>query len=787
MKVRIPFIPLRGQTFFPNTIVGFDIGRDKSLKSLDAAMNEDKYLVVATQKDISINAPKEEDIYMTGVLIRVKQVVKRHEEYVRVLAECENRVKISAIYDEDDTLYCDCEMADAVVDENDEINLAALTRVLKQTYYKYVEMSNAGEAAARALIDGVDDPAALANIIAGELDATYDVLQGLLELDSVSDLIEQLVEALSRENQVLALTKRINNRVMKNMSKGQREYYLREQLNVIKEELGETDDDAEDESRAWLEKLDELKLDEKIDEKLRKEINKFRKMNMMSPDANVSRTYIETVLELPWNSESKTNTNIRKAEKILNKEHYGLTKVKERIIEQLAVMHLTKGAKGPIICLVGPPGVGKTSIARSIAHATNREFVRMSLGGVRDEAEIRGHRRTYVGAIPGRVINSFIEVGTNNPLFLLDEIDKIGNDFRGDPASALLEVLDPEQNKSFTDHYLEVPFDLSRAMFITTANSVQTIPRPLLDRMEVIELSSYIEEEKLNIAQEYLVPKQLKEHAIRRTQLSFSESAIRDIINYYTREAGVRNLERAIGAICRKVAKKIVTDKKHKYLITSRNLEKYLGKKIFREDLDDLKPEVGVTTGMAWTAVGGVTLEIETIKMPGTGKLILTGQMGDVMKESAQAALGYIRSVASKYDIPDNVFKDNDIQVHIPEGATPKDGPSAGVTMCSALFSTLSGKQVRRDVAMTGEITLRGRILPVGGIKEKVLAAYRQGIRKILLPAANKRDTEEIPASVRKKLEFVFLETAEDAFKEIILDCSEKAGKAEAANKQIRG
>ena len=411
----------------------------------------------------------------------------------------------------------------------------------------------------------------------------------------------------------------------------------------------------------------------------------------------------------------------------------------------------------------------------------------MSLGGVRDEAEIRGHRRTYVGAIPGRVINSFIEVGTNNPLFLLDEIDKIGNDFRGDPASALLEVLDPEHDKSFTDHYLEVPFDLSRAMFITTANSVQTIPRPLLDRMEVIELSSYIEEEKLNIAQEYLVPKQLKEHAIRRTQLSFSESAIRDIINYYTREAGVRNLERAIGAICRKVAKKIVTDKKHKYLITSRNLEKYLGKKIFREDLDDLKPEVGVTTGMAWTAVGGVTLEIETIKMPGTGKLILTGQMGDVMKESAQAALGYIRSVASKYDIPDNVFKDNDIQVHIPEGATPKDGPSAGVTMCSALFSTLSGKQVRRDVAMTGEITLRGRILPVGGIKEKVLAAYRQGIRKILLPAANKRDTEEIPASVRKKLEFVFLETAEDAFKEIILDCSEKAGKAEAANKQIRG
>ena len=608
----------------------------------------------------------------------------------------------------------------------------------------------------------------------------YDVLQGLLELNSVNELIEQLIETISRENEVLTLTKRINNRVMQNMNKGQREYYLREQLNVIKEELGENDDDSDDEADGWLKKLDELKLDEKVDEKLRKEISKFRKMNMMSPDANVSRTYIETILELPWNKESRVNTNIRKAEKTLNNEHYGLTKVKERIIEQLAVMHLTKGAKGPIICLVGPPGVGKTSIARSIAHATNREFVRMSLGGVRDEAEIRGHRRTYVGAIPGRVINNFIEAGTNNPLFLLDEIDKIGSDFRGDPASALLEVLDPEQNKTFTDHYLEVPFDLSRAMFITTANTTQTIPRALLDRMEVIELSSYIEEEKVHIAENYLIPKQLKEHAIRKSQLSFSESAIRDIINYYTREAGVRNLERAIGSICRKVAKNILTEKKHRYLITSRNLEKYLGKKIFREDLDDLSPQIGVTTGMAWTAVGGVTLEIETIKMPGSGKLILTGQMGDVMKESAQAALGYIRSVASKYDIPDSIFKDNDLQVHIPEGATPKDGPSAGVTMCSALFSTLSGKRVRRDVAMTGEITLRGRILPVGGIKEKVLAAYRQGIRKILLPADNKRDTEEIPLSVRKKLDFVFLETVEDAFKEIILEdeASKKQDKA---------
>lgn len=780
MKVRVPFIPLRGQTFFPNTIVGFDIGRDRSLRSLDAAMDEDKYLVVATQKDVLVNAPKEEEIYLTGILIRVKQVVKRHEEYVRVLADCEKRVKIAAIYDEDEMLYCDYEDAEAILNNEDELNVAALVRVLKQTYFKYVEMSNSGEAAARALVDGVDDPSALANIIASELDVSFDVMQNILDIDTVNAMMEQLIELISRENEVLTLTKRINNRVMKNMNKGQREYYLREQLNVIKEELGEADDDKDEEADAWLKKLDYLELDEKTDEKIRKEIAKFRKMNMMSPDANVSRTYIETVLELPWNNEAKVNTSIRKAEKILNEDHYGLTKVKERIIEHLAVMHLTKSIKGPIICLVGPPGVGKTSIVRSIARATNRDFIRMSLGGVRDEAEIRGHRRTYVGAIPGRVINSIIESGTNNPLFLLDEIDKIGSDFRGDPASALLEVLDPEQNKTFTDHYLEIPFDLSKVMFITTANSVQTIPAPLLDRMEIIELSSYIEEEKVNIAENYLVPKQLKEHSIRKSQLVFSESAIRDIINYYTREAGVRSLERQIGAICRKVAKKIVTDKKHKYLISSRNLDKYLGKKIFRDDLEDLDPQIGVTTGMAWTAVGGVTLEIETIKMPGSGKLILTGQMGDVMKESAQAALGYIRSIAGKYGIDDAAFKEQDIQIHIPEGATPKDGPSAGVTMCSALFSTLSDKEVRRDIAMTGEITLRGRILPVGGIREKVLAAYRHGIKKILLPADNAPDIEEIPASVRKKLEFVFLETAEDAFKELMIEDTKRKSKVQA-------
>ncbi|MBQ0005239.1 MAG: endopeptidase La [Clostridiales bacterium] len=764
---RIPFIALRGQTFFPDTIVGFDIGRDKSLAAVEAAMNNDKYVVVATQKDTSVNDPVQEDIYNTGVLIKLKQVVKRHEEYIRVLGECEKRVRVTSISDDGTMLRCDYEIAYDTDDNEEDLHLEALVRMLKHCYLQYVEKNNSGEGAARALIEGVEKPATLCNIIAGELEVAFDVKQTILEIDSVQVRIEQLINVIRKENHILAISKDINNRVVKNMNRGQKEYYLREQLQVIKEELGENDN-TDDEIKVWLEKLDELKLEEKTDAKIRKEIDRFSKMSPISPDANVSRTYIETILELPWNTSSKTNINLKKAEKILNEDHYGMIKVKERILENLAVMHLAKAIKGPIICLVGPPGVGKTSIARSIARATNREFVRMSLGGVRDEAEIRGHRRTYVGAIPGRVINAIIEAGTNNPLFLLDEVDKIGADFRGDPASALLEVLDPEQNRDFTDHYLEIPFDLSKVMFITTANTTSTIPRPLLDRMEVIELSSYIEEEKVHIAQDYLIPKQIKEHAIRKNQLTITEPAVREIINYYTREAGVRNLEREIANICRKVAKSIVTEKKGKYCVSARNVDKYLGKRVYIEDMSDLEPEVGTTTGMAWTAVGGVTLEIETVKMPGTGKLILTGQMGDVMKESAQTAMGYIRSIAEKYDIPAEVFKDYDIQIHIPEGATPKDGPSAGVTMSCALFSCLTGKKANRNIAMTGEVTLRGKVLRIGGLKEKALAAYRQGIRKILIPKENEPDIEDIPASVRKKIEFICLDTVEDALREII-------------------
>ena len=756
-----PYIPLRGQTFFPGTIVGFDIGRDKSLAAVDAAVNGGRHIVVSAQRDTSVNDPAQSDCYLTGVLIKVRQVVKKNEEFERILVVVEDRVRISSIYQSGSMLVADCAVVSDYDDDPDDINLQANVRVLKQMYSKYLELSGQGESGGLNIIDGIDDPALLCSLIANEVDVSFDVKQTLLEIDSVKLRIGHLIDIIGKENNILSIAKRINNRVVKNLNRGQREYYLREQLQVIKEELGE-DEDIDDEAREWREKLDELKLDEKTDAKIRKEIDKFAKMNPMSPDANVSRTYIETVLDLPWNKSSKVNNNLARAERILNEDHYGLEKVKERILENLAVQHLTKDNKGPIICLVGPPGVGKTSIARSIARATGREFVRMSLGGVRDEAEIRGHRRTYIGAIPGRVINNIVDAGTNNPLFLFDEVDKIGSDFRGDPASALLEVLDPEQNNTFTDHYLEVPFDLSKVMFITTANTTDTIPRPLLDRMEVIELSSYTEEEKVRIAMDYLVPKKLRENGIKKSQMTINEAAIRDIIEYYTREAGVRNLEREIGNACRKSARNIVSGTNKKNNITPRNLNKYIGKRVFIDDIDSLEPEIGVTTGLAWTTVGGVTLTIETVKMPGSGRLLLTGQMGDVMKESAQTALGYIKSIASQYKISKDVFKDYDIQIHIPEGAVPKDGPSAGITMCSALFSLLTDRKADRSVAMTGEITLRGKILRIGGLKEKSLAAYRQGIRRIIIPKENVPDLEDIPASVRKKIEFIPVENFEE-------------------------
>ena len=599
------------------------------------------------------------------------------------------------------------------------------------------------------------NPGKFCDKAASELAVTTAVKQQLLDSFPFGERIQLLVKTLTEENQIAVMEKQLNQKVKENVDTNQREYFLKERMKAIQEELGADEDPAE-EAEQWLKKLNELKLDETTDEKIRKEINRFTKMMPSSAESSVIRTYVETLLDLPWNEASKLNSNLKKAEKILEKEHYGLKKVKERIIEYLAVIHLAKELKGPIICLVGPPGVGKTSIAKSVANATGRKFIRMSLGGVRDEAEIRGHRRTYIGAIPGRIITGIREAGVNNPVFLFDEIDKIGADFKGDPSSALLEVLDPEQNRTFTDHYLEVPFDLSKVLFITTANSVDTIPRPLLDRMEVIEVDGYTEEDKVKIARDYLIPKQVREHGLKKDSVKISENALRDIINYYTRESGVRNLEREIASICRKTARRIVTSKTKSASVTPKNLEKYLGKKKF------------------WTAVGGDTLSIEAAILPGSGKLSLTGQLGDVMQESAKAGVSYIRSVADRLGIEEDFYKKYDLHIHVPEGAVPKDGPSAGVTMFTAVVSALTKTPVRKDVAMTGEITLRGKILPVGGIREKVLAAHRAGARTILLPEENMKDTEEIPASVRKQLKFVPLKSAFDAL-DVALDRSENA------------
>jgi len=599
-------------------------------------------------------------------------------------------------------------------------------------------------------------------VITSHLDIKTEEKQKILEAFDPEDRLEILNEILNRENEILTIEQDINIKVRSQINKSQREYYLREQMRAIQEELGQ-DEAIEDEIATWMSQLKKLKLAPKISEKVEKEIKRLSKIQPSSAEGGVIRTYVEWILALPWNKASKGTIDIKNAEKILNEDHYGLEKVKDRILEYLAVMKLSKSMKGPIICLVGPPGVGKTSVAKSIARAVNREFVRMSLGGVRDEAEIRGHRRTYIGAIPGRVISAIKEAGTNNPVFLFDEVDKIGNDFRGDPASALLEVLDPEQNKDFVDHYLEVPFDLSKVMFITTANTTDTIPRPLLDRMEVINVPGYTEEEKVKIAEMYLIPKKIKEHGLNEDSITISERTVRSIINHYTRESGVRNLERELANLCRKVARKIVEGDATRFRVTAGNIESYLGKKRFRYDIIEGENEVGIATGLAWTIVGGDTLFIETTLIPGTGKLVLTGQLGEVMQESAKAGVSYIRSISKELGIKEDFYKENDLHIHIPEGATPKDGPSAGVTMCTAIISSLTNRAVRKDVAMTGEITLRGKVLPVGGIREKVLAAHRAGIKKVLLPAENEADIEEIPANVRKKLKFVLINNVSEA------------------------
>ena len=767
-EMQLPMIPLRGLSVFPNMVLHFDIGREKSINALEKAMVTNQHIFLASQKDDGTDLPTPEDFYHVGTVGKIKQMLKLPGDSIRVLVEGVCRGAIEDVMFEVPYFKCRIRKIEEPEYPADDAEAEALMRTVLSSFDEYINLNRNLAAEIFASVVTIEDPGRMADMIASHLEIKLEDKQRLLETIDPKERLETLNTMLTKEIEILNIEQDISSKVKSQINKNQREYYLREQMRAIQEELG-VSEDVEDEVAGFTEQLEKLDLEEKTKEKVEKEISRFSKMQPSSAEATVSRNYIETILGLPWNTESEDNIDLNKAEEILNEDHYGLDKVKERVLEYLAVMQLSKGLKGPILCLVGPPGVGKTSIARSIARSIGREFVRMSLGGVRDEAEIRGHRRTYIGAIPGRIIGSIKDCGTKNPVFLLDELDKIGADYKGDPASALLEVLDPEQNKDFTDHYLEVPFDLSKVMFITTANTTSTIPRPLLDRMEVLEVSGYTEEDKLQIAEKYLVPKQVKENGLTKSNISFTETGLRTLINYYTRESGVRNLEREIGNLCRKVAKNVVCGDTKKVSITGKKVQELLGKKRFRFDIIKGETEVGVTTGLAWTVVGGDTLFIETTAVPGNGKLVLTGQMGDVMQESAKAGLSYIRSVSKKLKIDEDFYKKYDLHVHIPEGAIPKDGPSAGVTMCTAIISTLTGIPVRKDIAMTGEITLRGKVLPVGGIREKVMAAHRAGIRKVLLPAENDVDIQDIPEVVRNDMEFVLLRNVDDALKEVLV------------------
>ncbi len=764
----MPLIPLRGLAVFPNMVLHFDIGREKSILALERAMMLNQAIFLTAQKDAETDLPTVDDFYHVGTVARIKQMLKLPGDNIRVLVDGQYRARMIALVQETPYFLCDAERVQEESETEKTPDIIALMRTVLGLFSEYLNRHPRLSAEVISGVEAVEEPGRLADIIASNMELKIEESQKVLEALDPAARLRLVMGFLTREIEILRLEDKISTKVKTQMNKSQREYYLREQLRAIQEELGQ-DESADSEIENWLKQLKKLKLAPVVAQKVEKEIGRLSKMAPNMPEASVIRSYVEWILELPWHKASKTDIDIKEASRILEEDHYGLEKVKERILEYLAVLSLVKSQKGPILCLVGPPGVGKTSIAKSIARAVDRKFVHMSLGGVRDEAEIRGHRRTYIGAIPGRVMSAIKECGTNNPVFLFDEVDKIGADFRGDPASALLEVLDPEQNKEFVDHYLEIPFDLSGVMFITTANTVDTIPRPLLDRMEVIFISGYTEEEKAQIAKKYLISKQLKSHGLTRRQITLSDSAIHALINSYTRESGVRNLEKEIANLCRKVARKVVEGSQEKNSITAKTLESYLGKKKYRYDRMQGSDEVGVTTGLAWTVVGGDTLFIETAILPGTGQLSLTGQLGDVMQESARAAISYIRSQSKHLKLDPNFYKEKDIHIHIPEGATPKDGPSAGVTMCLSVISALTGRPVRKEVAMTGEITLRGKILPVGGIKEKVLAAHRAGIKKVLLPEDNAQDLEELPAIVKKEVQFVLIKKVDDAIREALL------------------
>lgn len=763
----LPMVALRGLTIMPEMIVHFDVSRERSIAAIQQAMVEEQEIFLVAQKSIETENPGQDDVYETGTVASVKQLIKLSKKVVRVLVEGKNRAVLKKIEETDPYLRAEVEvLEEQEITIPDDLNAEAMMRGLKEIITEYAAKNGKISKESVAEILDITDLKRLVNEVAANIPLKYKDQQELLEELDFWSRYEKLSLKLVNEMQIMEIKEELQRKVKNKVDKHQKEYLLREQLKVIREELGEdtTFSDADE----FEEACSKLDAPEEVKEKLHKEIGRFKNTIGSQAENGVIRTYIETILEMPWNKRAEDNTDINYAKEVLEADHYGLEQVKERILEFLAVRILTQKGESPILCLVGPPGTGKTSIAKSLARSLKKPFVRISLGGVRDEAEIRGHRKTYVGAMPGRIANGIRTAGVKNPVLLLDEIDKVSTDYKGDTFSALLEVLDSEQNSKFRDHYLEVPLDLSEVTFITTANTLQTIPRPLLDRMEIIEISSYTENEKLHIAIEHLIPKQLEKHGITDEQLSFSKKAIWKIAHNYTKEAGVRQLEREIGNICRKAAKELLTTEKEKITVTDRNLHKFLGKEKYSYQMANAAPEVGIVRGLAWTSVGGDTLQIEVNVMPGKGEIMLTGQLGDVMKESARAGISYIRSVSKKYAIAEDFFEKHDIHVHIPEGAVPKDGPSAGITMTTAMLSAVTGKKVRADLAMTGEITLRGRVLPIGGLKEKLLAAKNAGIQTVLIPKENTADVEELSSEITKGLEIIPVETMEEVLKKAL-------------------
>lgn len=750
----IPMLPLRGIVVYPHMILHFDVGRVKSIKAIEAAMLNDQRIFLTAQKDPNIDDPSFDEINTFGTIAHIKQLLRLPGDTIRVLVEGMIRAKVTKFIDSEPFHIVEVQEVKKRSLKSSKPDIQALSRQVIEYFEKYAKLSGKISPDATMLITNIDDLARLPDLIAANLGISIELKQVILEEISPKKRLEKLLDILAKENEILEIEKSITTKVRQQIDKNQKEYYLREQIKAIQKELGDYQD-VTTEVDEYKERIDEANLPDEVKAKALKELQRLSRMHSTSAESGVIRTYLDIILDLPWRNKTEERLDISFAQEILDRDHYGLDKVKERILEYLAVRKMKNGLHGPILCFVGPPGVGKTSIAKSIAEALNRNYVRMSLGGVRDEAEIRGHRRTYVGSMPGRIINALRQAGSANPLILLDEIDKMSNDFKGDPASAMLEVLDTEQNKDFRDHYLELPFNLSDVMFITTANYKEAIPRPLLDRMEVIDISGYTEEEKLNIASKYLVPKQLMLHGVESKVVRFNEPALREIVVHYTREAGVRTLERQIAAVIRKAIKKIVTDEKASVSVTKNTIKEYLGPRKYLYDKAAEKDEIGIVRGLAWTPVGGDTMPVEVNIMPGDGQLELTGQLGDVMKESARIARSFIRSVAEEYGIDHDFHKKFDIHIHVPEGAIPKDGPSAGITLATAIISALTGVPARKNVAMTGEITLRGKVLPIGGLKEKVLAAHRAGVNIVLLPVGNKKDINDIPENTRKEIRLI--------------------------------